>query len=104
MCEYEPIHLFKWIEILSIHPSNQKFQIRFDFLIAILSSIHIEEFKQKKLDRKALDKFIPKFKETSDALYQRYEDFTPFSQLKLIPYFFNREKFFFFLWPIRKTL
>ena len=96
MRQYEPVYLFKWIELLSIHPSNQKFQIRFDFLIALLSSIHIEEFKQKKLDHKALEKFIFKFKENSDSLFQRYEDFTPFSQLKLIPYFFNREKFFFF--------
>ena len=63
MSEYNPSVLNKWISVISIHPSNQKFLTRFEFLLAILTSIKIEEFKNKKLDYETFSLFISKFKE-----------------------------------------
>jgi hypothetical protein len=96
MSEYNPSVLYKWITVISIHPSNQKFQIRFEFLLAILASINSEHFKDKELDYQALNGFIFKFKKMTDSLFFRVEDFTPVSQLKLIPYFFEKKKYYFF--------
>lgn len=89
MSEYNPSILNKWISVISIHPSNQAFLSRFEFLLVILASIKIEEFKNKKPDYQVFSLFISKFKEESDSLFLRVEDFIPFSQLKLIPYFFE---------------
>jgi len=96
MCEYDPVNLYKWIFILSIHPSNQLYLARFDFLLAILTSIKPNEFKKTKFDYKSFSEYINEFKENSDAYFFYSEDYIPFSQLKLIPYFFERNKFFFF--------
>lgn len=96
MSEYNPSVLYKWIIVISIHPSNQKFQIRFEFLLAILVSMNTEQFKNKKLDYQALNRSISKFKKETDSIFYRVEDFTPLSQLKLIPYFFEKNKYYFF--------
>jgi len=101
MCEHDPSILYKWIEILSIHPSNQKYQTRFEFLLAILTTIKYEEFKKKNLDYGKLCEFISKFKQDTDSLF--IEDYYPFSQLKLIPYFFKRKKYYFFYGQTERT-
>ncbi len=96
MSEYDPSVLYKWIMISSIHPSNQKFNIRFEFLLAILSSMNIEDFKKNKLKYQTLNSFISKFRKDTDSIFFRVEDFSPISQLKLIPYFFEKNKYYFF--------
>ena len=101
--EYDPLELYKWIVILSIHPSNQKYQTRFEFLFAILISCESEEFKRKEIDYGNLTDFISKFKEDTDSIFFIIEDFHPYSQLKLIPYFYNREKYFFFHGQTERT-
>lgn len=103
MYEYNPLEIYKWIVILSIHPSNQKYQTRFEFLLAILISCENKEFKRNEMDYRNLSKFISKFKEDTDSLFFRIEDFHPFSQLKLIPYFYDREKYFFFYGQTERT-
>ena len=101
--EYDPLELYKWIVILSIHPSNQKYQTRFEFLFAILISCESEEFKRKEIDYGNLTDFISKFKEDTDSIFFIIEDFHPYSQLKLIPYFYNREKYYFFHGQTERT-
>ena len=103
MGEYNRSILNKWISVISIHPSNQEFLSRFEFLLAILASIKIEEFKNKQLDYQVFSLFISKFKEESDSLFLRVEDFIPFSQLKLIPYFFEGKKYYFFYGQLERT-
>lgn len=96
MCEYDPIILYKWIFIVSIHPSNQIYLARFDFLLTILTSLNPNEFKKKEFDYESFNDYINEFKQNSDALFFYSEDYVPFSQLKLIPYFFERDKYYFF--------
>jgi len=96
MCEYDPIILYKWIFITSIHPSNQIYLARFDFLLSILTSLNDSDFKKKRFNYERFNGYINEFKQNSDALFFYSEDFVPFSQLKLIPYFFEREKYYFF--------
>lgn len=101
MRKYNPIILYKYISILSIHPSNQIFQIRFEFLLAVMTAIRMEEYQNTSLDYEEFCKFILKFKSKTDSFF--IEDFTPFSQLKLIPYFFEKEKFFYFYGHTERT-
>ncbi len=74
MSEYNPSVLNKWITVISIHPSNQIFNIRFEFLLAILTSIDNEEFKNHKLDYQSLNSFISKFKKETDSIFFKVED------------------------------
>jgi len=96
MCEYHPITLYKWIFTISIHPSNQIYLARFDFLLSILTSINYSQFRKKILDYERFIGYINEFKKDSDDLFLYFEDYVPFSQLKLIPYFFERNKYYFF--------
>ena len=86
--------LIKWIQICSIHPANQLYQGRFELLLAISLSIRDEEYEKNKIDYDAFKRFIKDFETKSDNHF--LEDFLPFNQLNLIPYFINRIKYFFF--------
>lgn len=94
--KYNPSILYKWIVILSIHPSNQVYQIKLEFFLAIMTTINVEAYQNKKLDYREFTSFIKKFKEETDSLFFPIEDFKPFSQLKLVPYFYEKEKYYFF--------
>ena len=103
LSEYNPSVLYIWLSILSIHPSNQKYQTRFEFLLAILTSIRKEEFRNRNLNYETFNNYISNFKEKTDSVFFTVEDFSPFSQLKLIPYFFERNKYFFFYGQTERT-
>lgn len=94
--KYNPLILYKWITILSIHPSNQIYQIRLEFFLAIMTTIKVEEYQNEELNYEEFSSFMQKFKEHTDSLFFSIEDFIPFSQLKLIPYFYEKEKYYFF--------
>lgn len=101
MKTYSPSKLLKWIQITSIHPSNQIYQCRFELLLAILLSIKIEQFKDGELSYIEFKNFLGNFKESSDQLF--LEDYTPFTQLNLIPYFFKKRKYYFFYGSTGRT-
>ena len=94
MKKYNPKDILTWIEVISIHPSNQIYQIRFEFLIAILVSIEPNNFQNNALSYNVIKKFIQDFEKKSNGLF--IEDYEPFSQLNLIPYFFQTQKYYFF--------
>jgi len=100
--KYDPSILYKWVTILSIHPTNQIYQIRLEFFLAIMTTIKVEEYQNEKLNYGEFSSFMQKFKEHTDSLFFPIEGFIPFSQLKLIPYFYEKEKYYFFYGQIER--
>jgi hypothetical protein len=94
MRNYSPEILLKWILTCSIYPSNQKYQLRFEFLLATILSLKDDEFENEVLEYGELEEFITKFKISTDHF--AIEDFYIFDQLNLIPYFYRGRKYFFF--------
>lgn len=94
--KYNFEEIFLWLSITSIHPNNTKFQFRFEFLFVILLSIQESEFKNISLSRDDFNSIILKFVNNSNSMFRSVEDFIPFDQMKLIPIYFAKEKFFFF--------
>ena len=94
MKRYNKSKLIKWIQICSIHPTNQLYQGRFELLLAISLSIKEKEFEKKTLDYDAFRRFIKEFEIKSNRFF--IEDFIPYSQLNLIPYFIDGIKYYFF--------
>ena len=93
---FEPETFFKWISLISIHPSNQKFLIRFELIMSAFFSIEKSEFLNKKTKRTDIIKFFKTIKEDFDNLFFMVEDYTPFNQNNLIPLFINGKKYYFF--------
>jgi len=91
---YNPTQLLLWIEVAAIHPSNQLFGKRFEFLLALLFSIPANCFEGKNLTRDLFIEIINLPNKHSE--FTALEDWQPFPQLKLIPFFMNGEKFYFF--------
>ncbi|GEM_PF-3252797 len=93
---YSPKDLFLWIQVTAVYPSNQIYQLRFEFLLAVFFSIPSQEFAGRNLDRNEfIDLVVYYEKEWGDHFYIT-EDWTPFSQKKRIPFFSNKKKFYFF--------
>ena len=68
MKKYNPKDILTWIEVISIHPSNQIFQIRFEFLIAILVSIEPKDFQNNALSYNVIKKFIQVFEKKNKRI------------------------------------
>jgi hypothetical protein len=94
MRKYKKADLIKWVQVCSIHPSNQIYQGMFELLLGILLSIRDKDYENEQIKYKEFEIFIKDFKVNSDNLFIR--DFIPFNQLNLIPYFINGNKYFFF--------
>jgi hypothetical protein len=92
--KYSPEILLKWIQSCAIHPGNQRFQLRFELLLAIIISIENDDFEYEELDYKSFKDFMTDFKEKTNQV--AIEDYYIYDQLKLIPYFHDRRKYFFF--------
>ncbi len=96
MQKYNPKELFLWIQTTAIHPTNQIYQIRFELLLGLLFSIPVKQFKGDAITRDEYRSFIEHFEDDFSRYFLMLEDWQPFSQLKLIPYFFDRKKYYFF--------
>jgi len=94
--KYNIKDLFLWLQVTAIHPSNQIFQHRFELLLGILFSIPEEKFSGKNLIKVDYQSFIKDFEKKISNVFYIYEDWQPFKQLNLIPYFYNKQKYFFF--------
>lgn len=96
MKKYEFEKLLMWLQATAIHPNNQLYQMRFEYLIACLLTIKENDFENSPLTHRDFKKHLSAFfNETSKEFYIT-EDFRPYSQLKLIPYFYNGHKYHFF--------
>lgn len=96
MKKYNFKQLLMWIQVTAVHPNNQLYQLRFEYLLACLLSIKPSEFLQEPLDSKSFEKFIFNYFKRVDRQFAHLEDFEAYNQLKLIPYFYNGEKYYFF--------
>jgi hypothetical protein len=94
MKKYNKSELIKWIQVCSIHPSNQIYQGRFELLLGIALSVRDKDYKRDKIEFDKFKSFIKEFKTNTDRFF--IEDFIPYNQLNLIPYFIDGNKFFFF--------
>jgi len=94
MSKYNKSELIKWIQVCSIHPSNQIYQGRFELLLGIALSVRDKDYKRDKIEFDKFKSFIKEFKTNTDRFF--IEDFIPYNQLNLIPYFIDGSKFFFF--------
>jgi len=96
MVRFSKEELFLWINITSIHPNNQIYQKRLEFLLYLLIIIPNEEFKGKKLQKSEFEYFIKDFDVKYSVLFRSYEDFVPFNQFKFIPIVIEKQRYYFF--------
>ncbi|MPM05128.1 hypothetical protein SDC9_51414 [bioreactor metagenome] len=88
--------LLMWLQATAIHPNNQLYQMRFEYLIACLLTIKEMDFENNPLTYLEFKKRILTFFNATSKEFYITEDFQPYSQLKLIPYFYNGHKYYFF--------
>lgn len=93
---YNVRDLLLWIQTTAVHPANQLFHLRFELLLGLLFSIPPEKFQGHPLTRRKFNVFIKDFETKSSDQFRMVEDYQPFNQLKLIPYFSSRKKYYFF--------
>jgi len=96
LSKYNKRDLYLWFLVSMIHPSNQKFGIRYEFLIYTLLSIGEDDFINKPLRRKNIEYLISWFQKNFSSQFGIVEDWDSFSQIKLIPIFLDGEKYYFF--------
>ncbi|GAG65332.1 unnamed protein product, partial [marine sediment metagenome] len=80
---------FLWLQVAASHPSNQKYAGRFDLLNSLLLSIHPAAFANKTFLKTDCEELLNSLEEKHGVYFVSIEDFIPFDQLKLIPYFFE---------------
>ena len=85
-----------------IHPSNQKFGIRYELLIHTLIEISEDKFSNKIVTKEKFIKLISWFEEKYSNYFIMMEDFEPFKQTKLIPLFLDGKKYYFFYGPAER--
>ena len=88
--------LYQWLIVSMIHPSNQKFGIRYELLIHTLLAIEEDKFLNEPLTKERFETLINWFEKTYSNDFMMMEDFTPFNQLNLIPLLLDRKKYYFF--------
>lgn len=96
MAKFNLRDLLLLIQTTAVHPSNQIYQSRFEFLLGILFSISPQSFAGARLSIDEFKKFITESYERYSSTFSIFEDFEPFSQRNLIPYFYTRSKKYFF--------
>ncbi|KKM98828.1 hypothetical protein LCGC14_1153980 [marine sediment metagenome] len=94
MKQFAPETLLKWVQTCSIYRGNQKYQLRFELLLAIILSIKEDDFEYEELGYDDFKEFITNFKDKTNHI--SIEDFYIFDQLNLIPYFYRKRKYYFF--------
>lgn len=96
MKKYDFNGLLMWLQATAIHPNNQLYQMRFEYLIACLLTIKETDFQNSALPYTEFKKHISTFFNATSKEFYITEDFQPYSQLKPIPYFCNGHKYYFF--------
>ena len=96
LSKYNKKELYQWLIVSMIHPSNQKFGIRYELLIHTLLAIEEDDFLNKPLKRKNIEFLISWFQKKYSNQFMMMEDFESFNQTKLIPLILNGKKYYFF--------
>jgi hypothetical protein len=98
LSKYNKKELYQWLIVSMIHPSNQKFGIRYELLIHTLLSIKEDKFLNEELTKEKFEEFISWFEKEywNTTHFMMMEDFEPFNQIKLIPLLLDGEKYYFF--------
>ena len=94
--KYDFDDIFLWLQIAASHPSNQKYCARLDLMNALVLSILSDEFKGNAFLRDDCKNLFIYLDKNYNSYFVPLEDFEPFDQLKLIPYFYNGKKHFFY--------
>ncbi|MBN1796454.1 MAG: hypothetical protein JW804_07260 [Sedimentisphaerales bacterium] len=88
--------LYLWLSVVSIHPSNQNYGLRIDLLLGLLLSIPSEDFKGQKFGRNECCSLVNSYWELTNPYFISLEDFNPFNQLDLIPFFWEQNRYYYF--------
>lgn len=94
--QYKKYELYKWLVVSALHPSNQKYIIRYEFLVYTLLSIPEQDFLNNRLSRPQFEYLIKWFEKNYAHSFAMMEDWEPFEQAQLIPIFFQKNKYYFF--------
>jgi len=96
LSKYNKKDLYLCLIVSMIHPSNQKFGIRYELLIHTILAIEEDKFLNEELTKEKFEKFISWFEKEYSNHFVMMKDFEPFSQIKLIPLLLDRKKYYFF--------
>ncbi len=88
--------LYLWFSVVSIHPSNQKYGLRIDLLFGLLLSIPAGDFNGQKFGRDECCNLLNSYLELTNPYFVTLEDFNPFNQLDLIPFFWEQNCYYYF--------
>lgn len=94
--QYKKYELYKWFLVSTLHPSNQRYIIRYELLIYTLLSIPEQDFLNNRLSRPKFGHLIKWFEKKYSQVFMMMEDWEPFDQTQLIPIFFEKKKYYFF--------
>ena len=92
--QYNLADTFLWLQIVASHPSNQIYAGRFDLLNSLLLSLPHTEFANKPFSRADCCELLKLLNDNYGERFVSVEDYEPFNQLKLIPYFFEGAKYY----------
>ncbi len=95
LIKFDFIETYFWLVTSSIHPSNHKYFIRYEYLIHLLLSIPKEHFSNQPITESEFKFLIEEFEKSSNFFYL-YEDITPLNQKNLIPLFIENKRYYLF--------
>lgn len=96
LTSYSPESVFVYLQAAMCHPANQKFVHRFEYLIAELLSIPGNSFSASPVTRLQFESFLDSHADYLNRSFSQIEDFEGFDQTKLIPFFWNQDRYYFF--------
>jgi hypothetical protein len=88
--------IFLWLQVTSAHPSNQKYFARINLMNAFLLSIPSDQFKGATFLRDDCENLFNCLSKNHSSYFIPIEDYVPFDQFKLIPYFYEKRKYCFY--------
>ena len=94
--QYNKREMYKWLLVSALHPSNQRYVIRYELLIYTLLSIPENYFSDSPLPRSKFEHFIKWFEKKYSQSFFMMEDWEPFNQTQLIPIFFEKKRYYFY--------
>ncbi|MEW6413376.1 MAG: hypothetical protein AB1483_13045 [Candidatus Zixiibacteriota bacterium] len=96
VAEFNREELFLWAQITSIHPNNQRYQLRLEYLTALLLSLRNETYENRRLLREDFVRVVDLLDCAVEHLLSPVEDWHPFDQLKTIPFVLRGRRYYFF--------
>lgn len=94
--QFTAISSILWIQTVATHPNNALYLQRFYFLLGLVLSIPESDFGQREMSYKDAKNLFDSIDASYEKVFYLCEDFEGFDQTKLIPFFLNRSKYYFF--------